>query len=127
MEYFGFGEYEFGSHKIIEPMARGISGTHRMNGIFLAYGRDIRPGVTVENAHLTDLAPTILHIMGEPVPGHMDGRILNEILPDGYRPVPHQATPWQQPDANDSDNSDGLTDEEKEILANRLRDLGYVG
>lgn len=38
LEYFGFGEYEFGSHKIIESMRRGISGTHRMNGIFLAYG-----------------------------------------------------------------------------------------
>ncbi len=38
LEYFGFGEYEFGSHKIIESMRRGISGTHRMNGIFMAYG-----------------------------------------------------------------------------------------
>ena len=48
LEYFGFGEYEFGSHKIIEAMERGISGTHRMNGIFLAYGAAIEPGVEVK-------------------------------------------------------------------------------
>jgi predicted AlkP superfamily phosphohydrolase/phosphomutase len=74
LEYFGFGEYEFGSHRIVEAMRRGISGTHRMNGIFLAYGPDIRPGIEVEGAQITDLAPTILHLMGEPVPVHMDGR-----------------------------------------------------
>jgi hypothetical protein len=80
LEYFGFGEYEFGSHKIIEPMRRGISGTHRMNGIFMAYGAAIQPGSTVENASLYDLAPTILRLMDEPVAEHMDGRVLQEVM-----------------------------------------------
>jgi predicted AlkP superfamily phosphohydrolase/phosphomutase len=62
LEYFGFGEYEFGSHKIIEPMRRGISGTHRLNGIFMAYGAKIEPGVKIEGANLVDLAPTILRL-----------------------------------------------------------------
>ena len=125
LEYFGFGEYEFGSNKIIEPMKRGISGTHRMNGIFVAFGEHIRPGAIVEKAHITDLAPTILHMMGLQVPAHMDGRVLQEIFQEAFQPVPSQPqSQWQSGPANDSQ---ALTEKEKEILTRRLRDLGYVG
>ena len=61
LEYFGFGEYEFGSHRVIEAMRRGISGTHRMNGIFAALGEPVQPGVEISGATLADLAPTVLH------------------------------------------------------------------
>lgn len=78
MEYFGFGEYEFGSNEIIEPVKRGISGTHRLNGILLAWGEAIRSGVVLEGARLYDLAPTILHLMDVPIPPAMDGRVLSQ-------------------------------------------------
>ncbi|MFZ1505666.1 MAG: alkaline phosphatase family protein, partial [Anaerolineae bacterium] len=68
LEYFGFGEYEFGSHRVIEAMRRGISGTHRMNGIFAALGEPVQPGVEISGATLADLAPTILHLLGQPIP-----------------------------------------------------------
>src|SRR5690606_26458368 len=125
MEYFGFGEYEFGSHKIIEPLQRGISGTHRMNGIFMAYGANIRPVGELSGAQITDLAPTILHLMGEPVPAHMDGRVLTELLPTGFRPVQTvDAKEWEPQPAGEGD---ALSEEDVEILTGRLRDLGYVG
>ena len=126
LEYFGFGEYEFGSHKIIESMRRGISGTHRMNGIFLAYGAAVRPGSETENASLYDLAPTILHLMGEPVPEHMDGRVLSEIIVEGDRSIARSQ--WK--DGHSSATGIGgaeLSAEDREILAERLRSLGYVG
>jgi predicted AlkP superfamily phosphohydrolase/phosphomutase len=125
MEYFGFGEYEFGSHKIIEPLQRGISGTHRMNGIFMAYGANIRPLGELSGAQITDLAPTILHLMGEPVPSHMDGRVLTELLPAGFRPV--QQVDSREWEPQPADEGEALTEEEMEILTGRLRDLGYVG
>jgi predicted AlkP superfamily phosphohydrolase/phosphomutase len=135
LEYFGFGEYEFGSNKIIEPMKRGISGTHRMNGIFLAYGDNIRPGAVLEKAQINDLAPTILYMMGLQPPAHMDGRVLKEIFNDSFQPALIQHTNAWQSDFNGNGegyngsgfNGEGLTDEEKEIVAERLRDLGYVG
>jgi len=130
LEYFGFGEYEFGSHKIIEAMKRGISGTHRMNGIFLAYGAAVRAGVEIQGAALVDLAPTILHLMGEEVPVHMDGRVLTEVLRDDVTPIARKRSPsTTATDYNGvgSPPSDVLSAEEQKVLAERLRSLGYVG
>jgi predicted AlkP superfamily phosphohydrolase/phosphomutase len=138
LEYFGFGEYEFGSHKIIESMRRGISGTHRMNGIFMAYGRAIRPGATVENASLYDLAPTILRLMGEAVPEHMDGRVLDEAIAAipafGARTAARAAQPRNGSEHDGgydggygSGSGETLSAEDRKVLADRLRSLGYVG
>ena len=125
LEYFGFGEYEFGSHKIIESMRRGISGTHRMNGVFLAYGPPIQAGVEVEGASLVDLAPTILHLMGLPIPDQVDGRVLQEAISPDYQPELLGAMESWAP--TDNGHGDGLTEEQKQIVAERLRGLGYVG
>ena len=125
LEYFGFGEYEFGSHKIVDPMKRGISGTHRMNGIFLAYGAAVRPGVEVEGASLVDLAPTILHMMSVPIPEHVDGRVLDELFLPDFEPAPVNGQHRSHDEAYSL--GEGLTEEEKQIVSERLRNLGYIG
>ncbi len=126
LEYFGFGEYEFGSHQIIEPMKRGISGTHRMNGIFMAYGAAIRGGTEVKDANLVDLAPTIMHLMGESVPEHMDGRVLTEAIVEGDREIAKQQ--WNQSrDSGAVNGGAAMSDADRKALAERLRSLGYVG
>ncbi len=133
LEYFGFGEYEFGSHKIIESMRRGISGTHRMNGIFMAYGAAIQPGTVVEDACLYDLAPTILHLMNEPVAEHMDGRVLSEVFVPDVASAMAQRRATRSQNGNESGSSGAsaggevLSAEDKKLLAERLRNLGYVG
>jgi predicted AlkP superfamily phosphohydrolase/phosphomutase len=126
LEYFGFGEYEFGSHLIIEPVKRGISGTHRLNGILMLYGQPIKSSTILENATLYDLAPTILHLMGEPVLKDMDGSVLRDAL---LSPLDDPSSIQYVDQAHDQDfqEGEGLTDEEKSIIADRLRDLGYVG
>src|SRR5205085_4673898 len=70
------------------------SGTHRDYGIFLAQGSVIRAGATLEGACMTDLAPTILHLLGVPVPDDMDGHVLEEIFTDAFRaPVQRMSAP----------------------------------
>ena len=54
--------------------------THELKGIFLAYGHDIEKGGEIEGAKIHDLAPTILHIFGTPIPKDMDGKVLKEIF-----------------------------------------------
>lgn len=127
LEYFGFGEYEFGSHKIIEAMERGISGTHRLNGTFMAYGANVQPGVVVDEARIIDLAPSILYLMGEPVPDHMDGRVLHEIFAPDFRPTPSTHSFQDLNGQTGGAGHDELSPEEQQLLADRLRSLGYVG
>jgi hypothetical protein len=74
----------------------------------------------VENAHIMDLAPTILHLMELPVPADMDGRVLTEVLTSS-RPVERKASPVGD------DAEVGLSAEETAEVEERLRALGYLG
>ena len=58
---------------------RDVVGCHEnaRNGIFLAYGPDIRRGGKIRDIQIYDLAPTVLHIMGSNIPKDMDGKVLN--------------------------------------------------
>ncbi|HMQ56779.1 MAG TPA: phosphodiesterase, partial [Anaerolineae bacterium] len=73
-----------------------------------------------------DLAPTIFYMMGVPVPQHMDGRILQEIVQPDFQPVQsgRPATAWESPSGSQEGE---LSEEDKQILTDRLRSLGYVG
>jgi predicted AlkP superfamily phosphohydrolase/phosphomutase len=55
-------------------------GSHRRYGILVAHGEAFRKGTRIEGAGLIDMAPTILHLMGQPVPDDMDGRVLEELF-----------------------------------------------
>jgi predicted AlkP superfamily phosphohydrolase/phosphomutase len=143
MEYFGFGEYEFGASEVIEPVVRGISGTHRMNGTLMLYGSPVLPGQKlgydqlepiepdrntaegrIPQPALTDLAPTILYLMGVPVPDDMDGRVLAEALKPEYADL-HRLVRERASDVEPSDEA-SLSDEDEAMITERLRALGYV-
>ena len=66
--------------KVITQQIRGDSGCHRSEGIFIASGPNIRQGVTLPESNILDLAPTMLHLLGEKVPTIFDGRVLQEIF-----------------------------------------------
>lgn len=61
---------------IAEPYSKTHTGSHRVNGIFVAYGPDIVPQ-PLRPATLYDIAPTLLYMHGVPIPEDMDGRILD--------------------------------------------------
>ena len=68
--------------KPIQPES-GIqrTGDHRMKGIFIAYGPDIKEGIKLKKSIFTwDVAPLILHMLGLPIPNYMDGHIRKEIF-----------------------------------------------
>jgi len=74
----------FSEEYLICPFGGGkegeVSNEHSPNGIFIAYGKDIQKGVRISNAEITDLAPTILHLMKVPIQKDMDGRVLKKIF-----------------------------------------------
>jgi predicted AlkP superfamily phosphohydrolase/phosphomutase len=107
--------------RIVTRQIRGDSGCHRRHGIFIARGPEVRSGETVEGARILDLAPTILHLMGLPVPDDMDGRVLTEALSTS-RSVERQSASLA-----DEEAGAGLSAEETAEVEDRLRALGYLG
>lgn len=120
--YVQRGSHVFTSPQLEDGTTEFVhSGTHRKDGVLLAAGHGIRPGHII-GARLMDLAPTILHAMGLPVPADMDGVVLKELLTSD-RPVQHVAT--GDGDAEPSPSFDYTEAEQKEV-AERLRQLGYL-
>ncbi len=87
-------------------------------------GPGVRHGANLAESSLLDLAPTILHYMGLPVPSYMDGRVLTEAFTDDF----NAANPVQTVDVNLTGTGleSGVSDEEEALVLEKLRDLGYV-
>lgn len=63
-------------------LSHGTHGHHPDKGpqpMLLAFGPDIRPGATVEEAGIVDIAPTVARTLGFDMPD-TDGRVVEEIL-----------------------------------------------
>ncbi len=58
---------------------------HRRTGVIFAYGPDVEPGARVD-ASVYDIAPTVLHMLGLPVPTNVDGRVLLELFSPSSEP-----------------------------------------
>jgi predicted AlkP superfamily phosphohydrolase/phosphomutase len=63
-----------------------ISGVHGPNlapdGVIVLYGAGVREGIKLHEAHVYDVAPTVLTLLGLPVARDMDGTVLTEALVD---------------------------------------------
>ena len=124
MRYISIGDMDFTSNRFIVD-AFGISGGHRMHGIFAAHGPSIRRGTALGAAHITDLTPTMLHLLGQPVVDDMDGHVLVDALDPAFM----EANPIRTVPAtggHEAADADLSADETGEIK-DRLRELGYLG
>jgi predicted AlkP superfamily phosphohydrolase/phosphomutase len=97
-------------------------GVHRMEGILILSGPEVREGARIEGADIIDLAPTVLALMRFPVPTDMDGKVLVDAMkePDMYRDVERM-----EGEAKEEDDHE-FTEEEEERLQKRLEALGYM-
>jgi arylsulfatase A-like enzyme len=91
--------------------------------MFIAHGPGIIPGYRVEKAEITDVVPTILHIFGIPLSDELDGRVLNEIF-EGNKVFPSRVETRDSEDEEDREME--LSEEEKALIEERLRSLGYI-
>lgn len=110
-----------GYPKIFEPPQKWVAENIR-EGLFLAWGPDFAPQGYIENICILDLAPTILHIMGVPVPDDMDGCVLTKLLATDSETAKHPVA-FHSAKASDADTYEA---EEEAELAARLKALGYL-
>jgi len=99
-----------------------MAASHRSEGVFLAWGPNVESGVTVEGAHVADVAPTVLHGVGESVPRDADGDVLHDVFVEDSPPGRSAVARRKY-----ADRDAGVTiDEEFGDVEDRLRGLGYM-
>jgi len=119
-----FGTTQFTSQRLFTP-AYGMTGGHRMDGVFIAAGPGVRPAGPVQGTRLWDIYPTTLALMGLPIPAGLDGRALESVLtPQVLAGVTFDERPYS--DYMQAVGGAGYSDEEEALVAERLRGLGYV-
>jgi predicted AlkP superfamily phosphohydrolase/phosphomutase len=90
--------------------------THRRTGVFAAWGDDVASGSA--DLELYDLAPTLLHYLGAPVPADADGEVRLDLLSGE---ATDRAVEEGPPTATDAAGR-GAGEEVEETL----RELGYM-
>lgn len=74
-------------------------------------------GVTA-TGRLIDVVPSLLYLLGLPIPSHVDGQPLTDLFTPAFRE--------QQPIRHDEHGA-ALTAEEEDVIVGRLQALGYLG
>ncbi|MDY6855658.1 MAG: alkaline phosphatase family protein [Thermodesulfobacteriota bacterium] len=100
------------------------SGIHEPEGVFLAYGKDIKKGEAVQGANIIDVAPTLLYLLDSKVPKSYDGRVLKDVFtPDFLKKNP---VSYIKDEDESHIDSEVYNKDETERLRKQLRDLGYI-
>jgi predicted AlkP superfamily phosphohydrolase/phosphomutase len=107
--------------ELFTEQIRGDSGCHRSEGTFVASGPGIQQYIERDPAHITDIAPTVMYLLGLPVPAEMDGKPLTDILIE-----PHPVRIAEEGEAISIDEETGLSPEETAEIKERLSALGYL-
>ncbi|MBZ0172991.1 MAG: alkaline phosphatase family protein, partial [Phycisphaerales bacterium] len=98
---------------------------HRQYGVVGFWGPGMKRGETLYGASLLDIAPTVLAILGMPIPDDMDGRPLLQIFetqPEKLERIETYETEGEARDAANPDDADVSA-----AMLEHLRQLGYVG
>lgn len=103
---------------------RGL-GTHWPNGVLMITGKGVCRGKEIKGSGIIDVAPTILYLLGLPVPSGFDGKVLTEAL----EPELLRAYPIRKEDIFLEVEGKGfmMTETEEEKIRKNLQELGYIG
>jgi predicted AlkP superfamily phosphohydrolase/phosphomutase len=98
-----------------------MNGSHRPAGILLLHGDGVRSGADLAESHIVDVAPSMLHLLGVPLPSYLDGRVLHEAFLGNAR-----GFTTSEEAASASDHRP-YSKAQADAVARRLRGLGYRG
>ena len=117
---------ELRAHASFAPFVEyGFTGAHEPAGIYVVAGPGIAPLGRRAEAPIEALAPTILCLLGVPVPDGMDAPpLLDFLTPEARAATPVRYVPDREPDAVEDEGWRSRADQA--TVEARLRALGYV-
>ncbi|MFC5970148.1 alkaline phosphatase family protein [Halomarina salina] len=128
-----------GEYTVSTRLADGVFGdstkvvaNHRPEGLFMAWGPHVEAGSTPRDASVVDVAPTLLHSVGEAIPERTDGRVLSELFAPETPPAERSPRVRDETDrqavaaGDDADDAHETDSDEFDDVEERLRGLGYV-
>jgi hypothetical protein len=95
-------------------------GAHQRDGMVIVAGPDVVPG-ELARPSLADLCPTLLWLMGAPIPAGADGRVLFELFTEEAA----AGRELREVDAT-AEGRPSMSEESTAEIERRLRALGYV-
>lgn len=101
------------------------TGTHTKNGIFIISGPEVKEGTEIVGTKIIDLAPTLLHLFGIPVPKDMDGKVLIDIFKEDSASAKRKVI-FSQPEKIKERQTFKMSREDERKVEERLRNLGYL-
>jgi predicted AlkP superfamily phosphohydrolase/phosphomutase len=124
MRYKALGVMEFSSRHFVEK-AFGNSGDHRMHGLLALKGKGVKGEFPDIEAQVTDIMPTILFLLGVPIPDDLDGRVLTELFENHF--IQEREVSFSAAVQNGSSQGSRLNEIENREIQERLKNLGYLG
>jgi len=104
-----------------------ISGSHHPGGVLIISGPDILSDVTIKNASVLDIAPTILAIKKMPIPDDMDGKVLIDIFKERIdKNSLKRITSYESETKCEQVVEEKLLKKEEMYIKERLKELGYI-
>jgi len=100
------------------------SGIHRDHGIFIASGNHLRENSAMDGVSICDVAPTILYLLGIPIPEDMDGRVLEGAIDPQY--LGENPIEKGKIIAGDGGSPKTFDLDETRAIQERLQGLGYI-
>ena len=101
----------------------GITGGHAPDGTVIMYGPGVRSAAIIEQPHIEDITPTVLRLLGQPVPDYMDGAALDECF---ISPLPVNTDAVPEISGDEHHQGPAYSPGEENIITDRLRNLGYL-
>jgi predicted AlkP superfamily phosphohydrolase/phosphomutase len=123
MRYLAWEGIQHGDSIFVDPDNLS-SGSHRLEGMLIAGGHGIMHDRKPLGSNLVDILPTVLHILDVPIPEDTDGRCLTDIF-DSSSEFAKRPIRFETQQTSKSVNFE-WSPEDKKIVEQKLRDLGYV-
>lgn len=105
-------------------LGMGETWNHTREGIFIAYGRNVKRGYAAPAQDIQDITPTMLYLLGVPTGSDVDGKVMADVLEPGV--VSEHPNYVVEEYAQIPRREKGRDVDDDESFEKKLRSLGYV-